>query len=145
MPSKTASLLVQVASILFISACHPAPMPPTPLTLAVDSTAYHRRGQAPVTVPFAIANTGSTPLYVSQCDGSPAPVIDRLIWGNWRFWEGGFCNGGSSVPLLLPPGNSVLGMVAFYSGGHFRLRVGTTTDPQSSGSRVIASREFDVW
>lgn len=128
-----------------VPACRAPSIAPQPLVLAVDSTAYHRRGQSPVLVPFTITNGGVSTQYVTQCNGSPAAVIDRLVWGSWSSWEGAFCNGGPSPPLAVPAGRSVQGAVTLYASGHFRLRIGTAISPKASAGQELATPGFDVW
>jgi hypothetical protein len=128
-----------------MGACHPGVVQPLPLALAVDSSAYHRAGQAPVAVPFRVTNTGSGPVYLAQCGGQPLVLVDRLSWGTWRLMEGGFCNGAQEPPVELAPGDTARGLITLYAGGNFRLRIAGAEDPQGSYDRAAASREFDVW
>jgi hypothetical protein len=145
MPSRLGLLATSLAPLLGLAACHPAVPLPSPLALAVDSTAYHRRGQSPVAVPFTLTNNGQTLVYIAQCNGSPVAVIDRWIEGNWRFLEGGFCNGGQPSPLELPPGRSLQGVVIIYDGGAYRLRVSATHVTGQANEGDVSSKEFDVW
>jgi hypothetical protein len=131
--------------VLGLLACHAAVVPPLPVALIVDSNAYHHRGAAPVPVSFTVTNPGRTPVLLAQCDGSPAPLIDRLSWGNWRYFEGGFCNGGQTSMLSLAPGDSLHGLVTVYSGGHYRLRMAGLSAPTEFQQRVASSPAFDVW
>jgi hypothetical protein len=131
--------------VSLLGACHAAVVPPLPVVLAVDSTVYHRQGQSPIAVGFTITNTGQRPYYVWQCDGQPQALIDRLSWGTWRFWEGGFCNGGQVTPLALSPGRAVRGVVTLDVSGPFRLRISATPDPQEPYDWAASSRGFDVW
>jgi hypothetical protein len=135
-----------IALALAACAYQPETVPPSPLHLVVDSTAFHRRGQSPVAVPFTITNAGEATVYVAQCNGNPVALVDRLAWGSWRSFDGGFCNGGSQAPLALASGASVSGSVWLYDGGNYRLRVGTTREPATdTGFLEIASRSFDIW
>jgi hypothetical protein len=126
-------------------ACRTPPASPQPVRLAADSAAFHRQGQSPAVVPFTITNAGSRPVYLAQCGGQLAPLVDRLRWGSWSYLEGGFCNGSETSPLALPPGGSATGTIAIYQGGNYRLRIATHSDSAGSGSGEALSREFDVW
>jgi hypothetical protein len=139
-------LLISLSSAAGLCACHNArpTVQAAPLRLSVDSTAYHRHGREPMAVRYTLTNTGSSTLYVRQCGGAPVPGIERISWGSWRFWEGGFCNGGSASLLPLAPGDSVDGTVTFYSGGRYRLGIGAVTDSGDEG-RTAVSPGFDVW
>jgi hypothetical protein len=143
MPSKSYLLCAAALASLF-GACQPSPVTPEPLVLAIDSTAYHRRGQSPLPIPFKVTNNGERPVYVPECNGQPSVLIDYLSWGNWRNFDGGFCNGDGST-LALVPGGSAEGTATLYQSGHFRLRVGAMPDPQGPVDWETASKPFDVW
>lgn len=139
------SRVVRLTVFLVLAACQPSPPPPSPLLLTVDSAAYHRRGQSPVSVSFAITNNGQAPLSVPQCDGSPAAEIDRWVRGGWLFAQGGYCNGGQPSPLELLPGHSLQGAVTIYESGAYRLRVSATPDTGRASEGGASSKEFDVY
>jgi hypothetical protein len=145
MPSRIVRLTACLVPALVLGACQPPPSPPSPLILTVDSAAYHRRGQSPVSVSFSITNSGQAPLSVAQCDGSPAAQIDRWVRGGWLFAQGGYCNGGPPPPLELLPGHSLQGAVTIYEGGAYRLRVSAVTDSGRTGEGGAFSKEFDVY
>jgi hypothetical protein len=134
-----------VASALGLGACRTAPVAPLPLALTVDSNAYHRQGQSPVTVSFTLADTGKAPVFVAQCNQMPAAEVDWIVDGGWRYLDGAFCNGGSPPPLRLAPGDSVRGTVVLVTGGHYRLRITGVVPPASETSEVARSAGFDVW
>jgi hypothetical protein len=134
-----------IAPALGVGACRTAPVAPLPLALTVDSSAYHRQGQSPVTVSFTLADTGKAPILVAQCNQLPAPEVDWIVDGGWRYTEGAFCNGGSAPPLRLAPGDSVRGSVVLANGGHYRLRVTGAVPPATESREVARSAGFDVW
>ena len=122
----------------------PAPTP-VPFAVTLDSTAYHRRGNSPVSIPFTVTNRSSGTLYLTQCKGSATAVVDRLSWGNFRQLEGDFCSGPAEPPLALAAGASASGSVLLYDGGNYRLRVAASGHPDGTGRIDVASQPFDVW
>ncbi|MFI5209464.1 MAG: hypothetical protein ACHQ2E_03375 [Gemmatimonadales bacterium] len=145
MSSRCVLLAVSLAPLVGLGACQSAQLTPSLLALTVDSAVYHRRGQSPLAVPFTLANNGATPVYLPQCDGSPAAVIDRWMEGTWRFLQGGFCNGAQPPLLVLPPRQSARGVVTIYESGAYRLRVSATADTSRASDDGTFSKEFDVW
>ena len=148
------SLLPSAFSLLplvlaLVSCGHPAAPPPAPaatsFAVAIDSTAYHRRGNSPVSIPFTVTNRSSETLYLTQCKGSATAVVDRLSWGNFRQLEGDFCSGPAEPPLALAAGASASGSVLLYDGGNYRLRVAASGHPDGTGRIDVASQPFDVW
>ena len=139
---KATSLIAVVTTLACYSTPAPHPTAASPLALVTDSLVFHRQGQSPALVRFAVVNRGNQPASVAQCNGQPAAVIDRLAWGNWRFLEGGYCNGGPQPPMALGPGDSLSGVVTVYQGGNYRLRLATVV-----GGREIdvPSQAFDIW
>ena len=141
--------IVSLLGGIAVVACGGNPAPgstnPADVFLIVDSTAFHRQGQAALPVTYSVTNGGSATVYVAQCDGAPAAVADRWDYGVWRFYEGGFCNGGPQPPLALAPGTSASGVFMLYISGNFRLRLGTTSSPTGTDERIIASSGFDVF
>jgi hypothetical protein len=137
-------LLVPLFALVF-GGCHAAVQPDLPVVLAVDSAAYHRLGQSPVAVPFAVTNDGPTPIHVAQCDGRPVAVVDGWGVGGWRFLDGGFCNGGTPAPLELAAGASAHGVVILYEGGAYRLRVNWVSEAPGSREASGSSKSFEVW
>jgi len=142
-PTRTAP--VRLLSLLAVLGCHTGPAAPSPLSVAVDSGAYHRHQGGPLTIRFTLTNGGTTVLFLPQCDGLPSPAIERISWGTWRFWQGGFCNGGTPPPLPLPPGGTLRGSVVIAEGGHFRLAIGSGFGREGETDLMAFSREFDVW
>lgn len=130
---------------LVLAGCHAGPVTPRSLVLAVDSSAYHRHGHAPIDIPFQIRNAGSTPAQIPQCDGRLAPLIDRLSRGVWRAWDSGFCNGGQASLLTLLPGVSAQGTVTIHEGGNFRLRIDVASEREGAPGQSTTSPAFDVW
>jgi hypothetical protein len=142
---KLVLLAASLAPAVGLAACHPAPPPVSPLVLAIDSAVYHRRGQSPISIAFAIVNHGTAPVYVPQCDGSPAVEIDRWVRGGWLFSQGGYCNGGQPTPLKLNPGHTLQGAVTLYESGAYRLGVGVTPDTGRTSDDRAYSKDFDVY
>lgn len=142
-PGRSAPLLLLVASLS--GGCHAAVQPELPVALTLDSAIYHRIGQSPVTVPFAVTNNGSSPVRVTQCNGQPVAVVDRWGVGGWRFLDGGFCNGAAPASLDLAAGASAHGVVILYDGGAYRLRVIWIAAAPGSQETTGSSKSFDVW
>ena len=138
-----------ILTLAFCSCGHPqvaAPLPDSsPFTVSLDSTAYHRRGNSPVSVPFTVTNRGDGTIYLAQCRGAATAVVDRLSWGNFRQLEGDFCSGAAEPPLALASGASAGGSVLLYEGGNYRLRVAAAEQPDGTGRKDVASQPFDVW
>ena len=95
-------------------------------------------------VGFTLVNRGASPVYVARCNGMVVPLIDRLSWGNWRYEEARFCNGGQTTSLELAPGGSIHGSVAVYNSGAYRFRVSVVTSRPTQES-ITSSQAFDIW
>jgi hypothetical protein len=137
-------LLVPLLALVSVG-CHAAVQPELPVALTVDSAVYHRPGQSPVSVPFAVTNNGPTPVRMAQCEGRAVAVVDRWGVGGWRFLDGGFCNGGTPAPLELAAGASAHGVVILYDGGAYRLRVNWVSEASGSREASGSSKSFEVW
>jgi hypothetical protein len=138
-----AALSRALLPVLVLPACHPGPVGPVSVVLSIDSTSYHRQGQSPVTVGFTITNAGPRPVYIPRCGGEPALLIDHWSRGNWRYLEGGFCNGAAGDPAAVAPGGTLRGITVIYRSGAYRLRM--APGPGDSSAEAGASTSFDVW
>ncbi len=122
--------------------------PKSDLSVAMDSSVYHRAPSGQATVLFTVRNTGIRPLYFAGCGSSPITAhVDAATGGQWQpvFDSGTYClQDALSLPIALLPGATHRDSLTWDIPATYRLRVvyGTTAD--NAFSREAPGVEFTI-
>src|SRR5574341_2235319 len=80
-----------------------------------------------ILVPFTVTNTGSQPIYISQCGGRLVVRVDRRESSGWSVYGGGYCLAVEILaPLRLTPGDVARDSCWIADPGQYRLHPGVS-------------------